>query len=199
MHRTTARPFTFWQSALECSLHHKTSVGFEVFCYAFKPMIAVRINSIGAASSLVAILLLLGGCGTDKHYRSQLPPTADTRALIRTAQTQLGVPYRAGGSTPGTGFDCSGFTSWVYQQLGVRLPRQATDQFQVGQEVKEDRLRQGDLLFFEIEKKGASHVGIYVDHGRFMHCSTTGGFVREDHLGENYWQKHFLGARRVLP
>jgi cell wall-associated NlpC family hydrolase len=156
-------------------------------------------HSIRGASVLIALALLIGGCGTDKYRRSQLPPTIDTRALIQTAHTQLGAPYRTGGSTPGTGFDCSGFTCWVYQQLGVRLPRQSYEQFQMGQAVKGDKFRQGDLLFFEIEKKGASHVGIYVDRGRFIHCPSTGGAVREDHLGEKYWQDHFLGARRILP
>jgi cell wall-associated NlpC family hydrolase len=151
------------------------------------------------ACGLVVLVLLLGGCGPDKHYRSQLAPTVDTRTLIRLADAQLGIPYRAGGITPDTGFDCSGFTSWVYRQLGVHLPRHSYDQFRTGREVKGDGFRQGDLLFFEIEKKGASHVAIYVDHGRFIHCSSTGGCVREDLLSEKYWREHFLGARRVLP
>jgi cell wall-associated NlpC family hydrolase len=168
-------------------------------CRVSRPMVTGLVGRVCITSGLVVLTLLIGGCGAQKYYRSQLPPTPNTKALIQTAQTQLGVPYRAGGTTPGTGFDCSGFTSWVYQQLGVRLPRQSYDQFHVGQEVKGDRLRQGDLLFFEIDKRGASHVGIYVDHGRFIHCPSTGGFVREDQLGEKHWHEHFLGARRVLP
>jgi cell wall-associated NlpC family hydrolase len=98
-----------------------------------------------------------------------------------------------------TGFDCSGFTHWVFMQHGITLPRQSFDQYQLGQQVKVGKLRAGDLVFFEIEKKGASHVGIYVDRGRFIHCSSTGGSVKEEDLNERYWQKHFLGARRLLP
>jgi cell wall-associated NlpC family hydrolase len=168
-------------------------------CRMPKPMVTGLVSRTRITSGLIVLVVLIGGCAADKYYRSQLPSTPNTRALIQTANTQLGIPYHAGGTTPNTGFDCSGFTSWVYQQLGVRLPRQSYDQFQVGQEVKGDRLRQGDLLFFEIGKRGASHVGIYVDHGRFIHCPSTGGVVREDQLGERYWHQHFLGARRILP
>jgi murein DD-endopeptidase len=168
-------------------------------CGMSTPMIAGPLGILHIAAGLVVLGLLIGGCGANKYYRFQLPPTTDTRALIQTARTQLGVPYCTGGTAPDTGFDCSGFTSWVYRQLGIHLPRQSFDQFQVGQEVKGDRLRQGDLLFFAIGKPGPSHVGIYVDHGRFIHCPSTGGIVREDQFDEKYWREHFLGARRILP
>jgi cell wall-associated NlpC family hydrolase len=108
----------------------------------------------------------------------------------------MGVPYHAGGTSPATGFDCSGFTQWVCWQHGIFLPRQSFEQYQVGQPVRGDQLQQGDLVFFEIEQKGASHVGIYEARGWFIHCSSPGGRVREDHLSEKYWRKHYLGARR---
>lgn len=175
------------------------SAGVGANCEHSPPITAGTFGMLQIAAGLFIMVLLIGACGTDKYYRSQLPPTSNTRALIQTARTQLGVPYRAGGTAPNTGFDCSGFTSWVYRQAGIGIPRQSFDQFEVGQEVKGDKLRQGDLLFFEIGKPGASHVGIYVDHGRFIHCPSTGGVVREDRLGDKYWREHFLGARRVFP
>jgi cell wall-associated NlpC family hydrolase len=147
----------------------------------------------------MSILLVLSGCGAGKSYQAHELPGIDTEALIRTARGQLGVRYCPGGSSPLTGFDCAGFTLWVFLQHEISLPRQSHDQYQLGQQVKADKLRRGDLVFFEIEKKGASHVGIYVDHGWFIHCSSTGGSVREEDLNQKYWHKHFLGARRLLP
>jgi cell wall-associated NlpC family hydrolase len=103
------------------------------------------------------------------------------------------------GASPQTGFDCSGFTRWVYLQHGVTLPRQSFDQYRTGAAVDKGELRSGDLVFFDIDKKGASHVGIYSGRGSFLHCSSPGGRVREDGIEEAYWQDHYLGARRVLP
>ena len=148
---------------------------------------------------LVVLAVVIGGCGGGNSYHPTVPPSAATEALIQTALAQLGTRYHAGGSSPGTGFDCSGFTQWVFQQYGVTLPRQSDDQYQLGQEVQAGQLRPGDLVFFEIEKKGASHVGIYIDHGWFIHSPSTGESVRKDNLGRQYWREHFLGARRILP
>jgi murein DD-endopeptidase len=147
---------------------------------------------------LVLLAALQGGCGAGKKL-PPLPWDIDPAGLIQTARGQLGAPYLAGGSMPTTGFDCSGFTQWVYCQHGVTLPRQSYDQYQLGEGIRRQRLRAGDLVFFDIETKGASHVGIYVDRGRFIHSSSTGGRVREDFLGNPYWTDHYLGARRVLP
>jgi murein DD-endopeptidase len=147
---------------------------------------------------LVALVVLQTGCGTGKKLEAP-PRDIDPANLIQTARSQLGVTYLPGGSMPTAGFDCSGFTQWVFWQHGLALPRQSYDQYQVGESINRRKLYTGDLVFFEIEKKGASHVGIYVDRGRFIHSSSTGGRVREDSLGDPYWQDHFLGARRVLP
>ncbi len=147
---------------------------------------------------LVALAVLQAGCSTGKKLQAP-PRDIDPASLIQTARSQLGVAYLAGGSMPTTGFDCSGFTQWVYWQHGLALPRQSDDQYQLGESINWRKLHTGDLVFFEIEKKGASHVGIYVDRGRFIHSSSTGGRVREDFLRDPYWMDHLLGARRVLP
>jgi hypothetical protein len=151
---------------------------------------------------LLALILLLplgfAGCGTSPAIRKVGLEAVDPQMVITTARTQLGTPYRPGGNAPQTGFDCSGFTSWVFVQHGLILPRQSYDQFRIGQLVEATALRVGDLVFFEVDKKGASHVGIYSGRGGFIHCSSSGGRVREDTLAEKYWRKHYLGARRVL-
>jgi cell wall-associated NlpC family hydrolase len=146
---------------------------------------------------LVILALVLNGCAAGRGHPPPLPSAFEVVPLIQTARSQLGAPYQAGGSSPGTGFDCSGFTQWVFQQQGIALPRQSFDQYLVGQSVMVEHLQQGDLLFFDVEKKGASHVGIYEAQGWFIHCSSPGGRVREDNLAEKYWRKHFLGARHL--
>ncbi len=153
-------------------------------------------------SRLLALLLIamaLGGCATGRDHPAPAALGLELTPLIQTARSQLGVPYHPGGASPAAGFDCSGFTQWVYQQHGIPLPRQSLDQYQVGRQVRGEPLQQGDLVFFDIEKKGASHVGIYEARGWFIHCSSSGGRVREDHLSGKYWQKHYLGACRPLP
>lgn len=156
-------------------------------------------QAIGRFLGLAVLAVLVSACGTGK---GRLPPVvvgAEVTPLLQTARSQLGARYHPGGTLPATGFDCSGFTQWVYRQHGLLLPRQSFDQYQAGQPVGADQLQPGDLVFFEIEKKGASHVGIYEARGWFIHCSSPGGRVREDHLSERYWQQHYLGACRPDP
>jgi peptidoglycan DL-endopeptidase CwlO len=118
-------------------------------------------------------------------------PTRGARAAA-FARRWLGVPYRWGGSTP-TGFDCSGFTSYVWGRLGVRLPHSAEAQFEVGRRVSRSRLRPGDLLFF----RGLGHVGIYVGSGRMIHSPHSGSSVEIVKLAERYGAR-LVGARRLV-
>jgi murein DD-endopeptidase len=154
---------------------------------------------IGKTFGLVTLAVIVGGCALSRPYQDSGPPSREAAALLDTARSQSGTPYLAGGAIPGKGFDCSGFTQWVFRQHGVGLPRQSYDQYQIGELVKSGKWQAGDLVFFDVEKKGASHVGIYVNRGWFIHCPSTGGRVREDYLGDKYWQQHYLGARRILP
>jgi murein DD-endopeptidase len=164
-----------------------------------RQMIARPVPRFAFVLWLMALAALQSGCGAGKKYQPPPPGAIDPTALIQTARSQLGLRYQAGGSTPRTGFDCSGYTQWVFWQHGLDLPRQSSDQYRIGEKIDRRKLRTGDLVFFEIEKKGASHVGIYVDRGLFIHSSSTGGRVREDYMGEKYWQEHYLGTRRLLP
>ncbi|WP_300154897.1 C40 family peptidase [Solidesulfovibrio sp.] len=117
--------------------------------------------------------------------------------MLRTAHTQLGTRYRSGGCDPNSGFDCSGFTTWVFNRYGIHLPRSSREQYQVGKEVAKSNLRKGDLVFFR-SKRGVNHVGIYLENGKFIHSASNGKTVTISHLDEDYWRTHYAGGRRVF-
>jgi cell wall-associated NlpC family hydrolase len=117
--------------------------------------------------------------------------------LIQTAMDFLGVPYRNGGSDP-SGFDCSGLVQWVFARHGTMLPREAKDQYRVGRDVDLRDVQPGDLIFFETVSRGASHVGIVIGEGRFIHAPNSSGVVRVEPYTANYWIRRYVGARRVV-
>ena len=117
--------------------------------------------------------------------------------LIHTAMDFLGVPYRNGGSDP-SGFDCSGLVQWVFARHGTMLPREAKDQYRVGRGVDLRDVQPGDLIFFETVSRGASHVGIVIGEGRFIHAPNSNGVVRVEPYTANYWIRRYVGARRVI-
>jgi cell wall-associated NlpC family hydrolase len=109
----------------------------------------------------------------------------------------LGVPYRNGGSDP-SGFDCSGLVQWVFAHHGTTLPREVKDQYRVGRAVDLRDVEPGDLIFFETVSRGASHVGMAIGEGRFIHAPSSNGVVRVEPYTANYWIRRFVGARRVM-
>ncbi|MDR0269278.1 C40 family peptidase [Paenibacillus sp.] len=108
----------------------------------------------------------------------------------------LGTKYRTGGTTS-NGFDCSGFTMYVFQHLGINLPHQSGSQFGMGTSVSRSELRAGDLVFFNTSGSGISHVGIYTGDGKFAHASSTRGVVISS-LSENYYVDRYVGAKRIM-
>lgn len=119
--------------------------------------------------------------------------------LVLNAMGSLGVPYRLGGTSAETGFDCSGFVRAMFQQtLGTLLPRTSAEQAAATDKIKKDELRPGDLVFFNTMRRAYSHVGIYLGEGKFIHAPRTGAEVRVESMNVSYWQRRFDGARRVL-
>jgi len=124
--------------------------------------------------------------------------TERTSTLVVNALGFLGVPYRRGGNSSETGFDCSGFVRATYDQaVGFVLPRRAAEQAAATQPIANSDMKPGDLVFFNTMRRAFSHVGIYVGEGKFIHSPKPGGQVRIENLNVSYWQRHFEGARRV--
>ena len=161
---------------------------------------------------LIAFLnLILAGCAS----QSLRPPEAETEPAAATAPVvnatdrassvamqalaHLGTPYRAGGLSPRTGFDCSGLVAYVYRQgAGLALPRNTFDLRRLGEPVERAALRAGDLVFYNTQRREYSHVGIYLGEDRFIHAPASGGEVRVEDLRAGYWMRRYDGARRII-
>ena len=120
------------------------------------------------------------------------------RALINKGLALLGTPYRWGGTSPDSGFDCSGFVGYVFSStLGIQLPRISRDMAATGEPVARQDLREGDLVFFSRSGNRIDHVGIYLGNGQFMHSPRTGKTVEVAPMDTGYWSHRFMRARRV--
>ncbi len=127
-------------------------------------------------------------------------PEADktlAEKIVDYAYTYLGVPYVYGGESP-DGFDCSGFTQYVYSYFGYSLNRTSNDQYENGVYVAIDDLQLGDLVFFSSNVKPIGHVGIYVGEGYFIHATSPGDVVRVTDLSSEYYATRYVGARRII-
>ncbi len=119
--------------------------------------------------------------------------------MVLTAMNFLGVPYSRGGQSEETGFDCSGFTRYIFERsIGLMLPRRADEQANAAGliSIRRDDLKPGDLVFFNTLRRTFSHVGIYVGDNKFIHAPKPGGEVRVENMGISYWSARFTGARR---
>jgi len=153
---------------------------------------------------LLLSVILLTSCASIKHSAQQLsaviaPDSHDTsRNLTSYAQSLVGTPYRYGGNSPDSGFDCSGFVGHVFRQsANLDLPRSSQEMYRLGQPVEAEQLQPGDLVFYNTLRRAISHVGIYLGDDRFVHSPSSGGGVRVENMQTDYWRKHFNGARRV--
>ncbi|MEG0719786.1 MAG: C40 family peptidase [Comamonas sp.] len=137
------------------------------------------------------------GLGSNLQSMGQSVAT-NTSTVINTAMGMIGIPYRFGGTSAETGFDCSGFVRAIYQDtMGHLLPRKADDQAKATQKIDKKELKPGDLVFFNTMRRTFSHVGIYVGDGQFIHSPSKGKSVRVENMNTSYWAKRFNGARRV--
>ena len=155
-----------------------------------------RIFVPGGIVAAASILLQCTGCAGPERRATDTSSVVAGHAVVRTARTQIGAPYKYGGEAPETGFDCSGLARWIYRQHGTALPRTTRTQLTAGREVKQNGIQAGDLLFYRISRAGALHVGIYSGGGTMIHSPKSGGRVREESIQKRYWVSRFLGARR---
>ena len=125
-----------------------------------------------------------------------VPSSGNGSSIVATAKKYLGYKYTYGGSSPSTGFDCSGFTSYVFKQHGISLNRTAAGQYSNGVAISRANLQPGDLVMFG--KSGINHVAIYIGGGQIIHASTPSTGVRIDSLSTGYYNNNYVGARRVL-
>ncbi len=119
-------------------------------------------------------------------------PAAQYGGVVGIAMQYLGIPYVWGGASP-SGFDCSGFIQYVYNQVGVSLPHHAASQFGYGTPVSRDQLEAGDLVFFD----GLGHAGIYIGGGQFIHSPHTGDVVKISSLYDSWYSSTWVGGRRL--
>jgi cell wall-associated NlpC family hydrolase len=118
--------------------------------------------------------------------------------VLIQAFSLTGIQYKYGGDSPDTGFDCSGFVRYVFNQAAkITLPPTARAISQLGKSVKKDELQPGDLVFFNTLKSAFSHVGIYIGDNKFIHSPRAGGTVRVEDMSKSYWTKRFNGAQRL--
>ena len=127
---------------------------------------------------------------------TNVPSSGNGSSIVATAKQYLGYKYTYGGSSPSTGFDCSGFTSYVFKQHGISLNRTAAGQYSNGVAVSRANLQPGDLVMFG--KSGINHVAIYIGGGQIIHASTPATGVRIDSLSTGYYNNNYVGARRIL-
>ncbi|AFJ47383.1 C40 family peptidase [Shimwellia blattae] len=124
------------------------------------------------------------------------------QTAMNKLMNQLGKPYRWGGATPKTGFDCSGLIYYAYKDLvNFRLPRTANEMYHLrdAAPINKGELVSGDLVFFRTHsKRAADHVGVYVGNGKFIQSPRTGRDIVITSLSNDYWQRHYVGARRVM-
>jgi cell wall-associated NlpC family hydrolase len=163
-------------------------------------------NNLGflVLTSTIAVGCVSGGGVRPEPFPHPSPspaaassPASVQDSLVLTATGLAGIPYRRGGETP-HGFDCSGFTRFVFAQHGVTLPRLTEEQYREGRVIPAGDVRPGDLVFFTTVAPGASHVGVAITRDEFVHAPSERGVVRIERLSERYWASRYLGARRVV-
>ncbi|BDB24619.1 C40 family peptidase [Cupriavidus sp. P-10] len=158
---------------------------------------------------LCATALLLAACASSPPSRyGSLPrtpgkpmvdPSAGLEEISIQAMSLVGTPYRYGGNTPDSGFDCSGLVRYVVSRAAsVNLPRTTEAMGTRGSTLDRSEVASGDLVFFNTTGRANSHVGIYVGQNRFVHAPSSGGTVRLEDMGKPYWASRYNGARRVV-
>ena len=136
---------------------------------------------------------------TEENTREDSTSSSEGKEVVEFAKKYLGYKYVAGGSSPSTGFDCSGFTTYVFRNFGVSLNRSSKDQIKNGTAVSKSNLQPGDIVIFKNQGKTAiGHVGIYIGNGNFIHAANKKEGVVITALSSSYYSQRYVGARRVI-
>lgn len=169
------------------------AVGGGKMQYRFNSQIAGITIAIYFLSGLITYSYSREKESPSKDHSVSVKNTEEKRELILSiAREYLETPYSYGG-TNSSGFDCSGFTRHIYKKAGIEIPRRSEDQYLALHPVSKPQ--PGDLVFFRIEGKHISHVGIYAGDGEFIHSPSTGKEVRFSKMNNRYWKEKFAGAR----
>lgn len=165
---------------------------------AFQKNLGLEVDGSAGPKTIDALnrLLIRKGLKISMPNRSSLGRQTLGDQIISTAKKYIGVRYRYGGNNA-NGFDCSGYTQFIYKHHNISLPRSSRDQAAIGTKLSKSELQTGDLVVFSnTYRKGPSHVGIYINNGQFIHASTSRGVIIDD-LDAPYYAKHFSYGRRV--
>ena len=161
----------------------------------------MRAKITGAAALSLALGVLIAGAPAWGHTHRDF--RAERRHVEERARSVKGTDYRYGGSSPSSGFDCSGFTRWVFSGHGADLPHSSIEQFYAARRAgwkrvwKRRNLEVGDLVFFKTTSARVGHAGIYIGNGNFIHSSSAAGSVVIHTLRQGYYRERFVGATRV--
>jgi cell wall-associated NlpC family hydrolase len=158
------------------------------------PRFRTRLLALALAAIVFGCAAPTASARLDGPPRRERPkPTLGQRAA-KVALRAVGVPYRWGGSSPASGFDCSGLVYWAYGRLGVAVPHSSYALYGLGRSIRRSRLRAGDVLFFS----GLGHVGLYIGRGRMVHAPQSGRTVEVVRLARSHYGGRIVGARRLV-
>ncbi|MDH5301024.1 MAG: C40 family peptidase [Gammaproteobacteria bacterium] len=170
--------------------------------FAYNPKMITLLRPFRCSRGLPVLLAaaLLSACSSltprETGELASIEAPAPLPETVIVAMSVIDTPYRRGGSSPSSGFDCSGLVYYAYRQLGVEIARSAIEQFRQVRRIAQQELAAGDLVFFRLNSKAVSHVGIYRGDGQFIHAPSTGKRVSYARLDDPYWRKRYVGAGR---
>ncbi len=120
-----------------------------------------------------------------------------SQQIVRHTKNQIGIPYRYGGTSPSRGFDCSGLVHYTHKLAGLTVPRNSVALLRTVKPIAIEHLQPGDLVFFLISKNQVTHVGIYIDNGKFVHAPKPGKRVKTENLNSRYWKNRIVSVGRL--
>jgi cell wall-associated NlpC family hydrolase len=163
---------------------------FRAFCLSAALLASAAAQAVETPAKVITI--------PESHVSFVDRASASVENTIDQALDLIGIRYKRGGSSPETGFDCSGFVGHVFKEgLGLYLPRSSREISKAGDVVDKTELQPGDLVFFNTMRRAFSHVGIYLGDNQFVHAPRSGARIRIEDMSDRYWAKRYNGARRV--